>query len=76
MTVVGLSLFLGLAVPYFIGKSPITIESAKWLSDILNGILGTSMAVGGVVAILCDRILPGRDKEIKIEAAEQVTTGA
>lgn len=62
MTVVGLSLFLGLALPQYISQYPIVIASASWLADIVNGLLGTSMAVGGIVAIFLDNVLPGKEK--------------
>lgn len=77
LTVAGLSIFLGIALPYYIGQYPIVIASATWLADILNAILGTQMVVGGIFAILFDRILPDRDpaaeEQIADEPVEQET---
>lgn len=64
LSVVGLSIFLGLALPYYMRSHPIVIESATWLADILNAFLGTEMIIGSIFAIFFDRILPNRDEYV------------
>jgi len=61
LTVAGLSIFLGIALPYYIGVHPVVMDRAVWLADIINAFLGTEMIVGGLFAILFDRVLPDRD---------------
>jgi nucleobase transporter 1/2 len=74
MTIAGLSIFLGLCLPMYIGNHPVVIPSATWLADVVNGILGTSMAVGGIVALIFDNVLP-REKVQKVqEVTEKLDT--
>ncbi len=34
----------------------------RWLANIINAFLGTEMIIGGIFAILFDRVLPNRDE--------------
>lgn len=74
-TVVGMAVFLGMAVPYYIGASPVQVSFAPWLADIINGLLNTSMAVGGVVAIILDQVLPGKAKASTSTKTNQALEG-
>ena len=66
ITVAGISIFIGMAVPTFLSGSPIVFPNATWLSDILQSVLTTHMIVGGLCAIILDRILPDRDNPAAI----------
>lgn len=65
--IIGLGLFFGLAIPYLMESIPIVIPSAEWLANALNGLLKTPMAVGLIVCMLLDNILPGTKKERGLE---------
>jgi xanthine/uracil permease len=65
--IIGLGLFFGLAIPYLMESIPIVIPSAEWLANALNGLLETPMAVGLIVCMLLDNILPGTKKERGLE---------
>lgn len=62
VTIVGLALLLGLGVPPWIQQHAFGFEP-HWLSEILNAILRTGMAVGGLVALLLDNLLPATPEE-------------
>ncbi len=61
--ILGFSFLFGLGLPSVISANPIVIPGATWLANILNGILRTSMAVGGISAAILDNLIPGTDKE-------------
>jgi nucleobase transporter 1/2 len=63
LLILGFSFALGLGLPGWIGSHPVTIPGAQWFAEIINGILNTSMAVGGITAGILDNIIPGTDKE-------------
>lgn len=62
LTIVGLAFLLGLGVPPWIQQNALAFDP-RWLADILNAILRTGMAVGGVVALVLDNLLPGTPEE-------------
>jgi len=70
--IVAFAFLIGLGLPGWIQAHPVVINSHawKWLADILNGVLGTGMAVGGLSAAILDNIIPGTDVErgIKVKA--------
>ncbi len=70
--IISFGFLIGLGLPGWIQAHPLTTNSIawKWLIDILNGILGTGMAVGGLSAAILDNIIPGTDVErgIKVKA--------
>lgn len=74
--IVAFAFLLGLGLPGWIQANPLAIPHAAWLADILNGILGTGMAVGGLSAAILDNIIPGTDIErgINVKAARQIKT--
>jgi xanthine/uracil permease len=59
---------LGLGVPGVIEESPVVVAWLPGLADILNSLLRVPMAVGGIVAIILEFILPGRMSGEEIEA--------
>lgn len=62
LTIVGLAFLLGLGVPPWVQQHPLAF-SPGWLADILNAVLRTGMAVGGVVALVLDNLLPATPEE-------------
>ncbi len=66
--IVAFAFLIGLGLPNWIQSNPLVINHAAWLADILNGILGTGMAVGGLSAAILDNIIPGTDRERGINA--------
>ncbi|XP_076452283.1 solute carrier family 23 member 1-like [Babylonia areolata] len=64
MCVLGLSLFLGLAIPKWVSANKGAINTGVVLMDqILGVLLSTSMFVGGFVGFVLDNLLPGTDEE-------------
>ncbi len=63
LLIFGFAFTMGLGFPGWISAHPVTIQSAEWLANIINGILRTGMAVGGITAAILDNIIPGTDKE-------------
>lgn len=62
--VLGFSLFMGLSLPEYFNAHPIVLgEGLQWLSDILNTLGKTGMAVGAVAALLLDNTIPGTAAE-------------
>jgi uracil-xanthine permease len=62
LTIAGLALLLGLGVPAWIQQHALDFQP-RWLSEILNAILRTGMAVGGLVALVLDNLLPTSPEE-------------
>ncbi|KAK7499327.1 hypothetical protein BaRGS_00009302 [Batillaria attramentaria] len=64
MCVLGLSLFMGLAVPRWIVKNKHAISTGSSIADqIVEVLLSTSMFVGGFVGFVLDNLLPGTELE-------------
>jgi uracil-xanthine permease len=63
LMILGFSFALGLGLPGWMASHPVVISGASWLAEILNGILNTSMAVGGISAAILDNLIPGTDRE-------------
>ncbi|MGH1347225.1 MAG: uracil-xanthine permease family protein [Nannocystales bacterium] len=65
--IIGFAFFMGLSLPAYIGASPIAIEGAHWVVEALVGIVNTlcstGMAVGAVIAVTLDNLVPGTDEE-------------
>ncbi len=68
--VIGFALFMGLSMPEYITENPIAI-SPTWLSDILNTLGQTGMAVGAAIALILDNVLPGSREERGLDAFNQ-----
>lgn len=65
--IIGFAFFMGLSVPAYVSASPLVIEDAHWavgmLVDIANTLGSTGMAVGAVIALVLDNIVPGTDEQ-------------
>nr|XP_054764940.1 solute carrier family 23 member 1-like [Lytechinus pictus] len=62
--VVGISFFLGLALPQHIQRNPTLIQTGSdTLDQVLLAVLSTSMFVGGAVACFLDNTVPGTIEE-------------
>jgi len=62
--IVGFSLFMGLSLPEYFGAHPLEWgESWKWLTDIVNTLGQTGMAVGAFLALFLDNTIPGTREE-------------
>ena len=66
LMIVGITLFLGFVVPrYFAAYAADdwSLWGIVWLSDIVRSIGSNAIAVGAVVGLLLDNIVPGTDEE-------------
>lgn len=64
LCVLGVSLFFGLCVPFWIDKNYQTINTGNAVVDqILTVLLRTNMFVGGCVAFILDNSITGTDRE-------------
>lgn len=65
--IIGFAFFMGLSVPAYVTANPLQIEDAHWalamVVDIVNTLGATGMAVGAVIALVLDNIVPGTDEE-------------
>lgn len=62
--ILGFAFFMGLSVPEYFSAHPIVLgEEWKWLSDVLNTLGKTGMAVGAFSALLLDNTIPGTPQE-------------
>lgn len=68
--VFGMAVFLGIGVPKVIGGDVVSIPWAPWIAATVNSLLVNGMAVGGIPAILMDRLLPATNKERGVEEEE------
>ena len=60
--VLGFSFFMGMSVPEYFANSPLAFEPL-WLSQVLNTLGSTGMAVGALCAIVLDNTIPGTLEE-------------
>jgi nucleobase transporter 1/2 len=60
--ILGFSFFMGLSLPEYFAATPIVFEPA-WLSDLMNTLGSTGMAVGAICALVLDNTVPGTDEE-------------
>ena len=60
--ILGFAFFMGLSVPEYFASNPLTLDS-EWLSNIINTLGSTGMAVGAFIALLLDNTIPGTDEE-------------
>ena len=58
---------MGLSLPEYFAAHPIALE-AVWLSDILNTLGKTGMAVGAFTAMFLDNTIPGTNEERGLNA--------
>lgn len=60
--IIGFAFFMGLSVPEYFAANPLKLE-AEWLSNIINTLGGTGMAVGALIATVLDNTVPGTPEE-------------
>ncbi|XP_048244617.1 solute carrier family 23 member 2-like [Haliotis rufescens] len=64
LTILGLSLMLGLGIPQWIYANPDAINTGNTeLDQVINVLLGTAMFVGGFIGCFLDNIVPGTLEE-------------
>lgn len=62
--IIGSSLLMGLAIPFWIQRNPGVINTGSQILDqIASVLLGTNMFIGGFLGIFLDNTLPGTDEE-------------
>ncbi len=65
--IVGFAFFMGLSLPAYMAAHPLDAAGAHWamqaLADITNTLGQTGMAVGAIVAVVLDNLVPGTDAE-------------
>lgn len=62
--ILGFAFFMGLSLPSYMTANPLDFgESLSWLAGILNTLGSTGMAVGALIAVVLDNIIPGTDAE-------------
>ncbi|MCH8010823.1 MAG: solute carrier family 23 protein [Candidatus Marinimicrobia bacterium] len=67
--ILGFAFFMGLSVPEYFSANPLTVgEGWEWLSNIINTLGSTGMAVGAFIAFILDNTIPGTDEERGITA--------
>ncbi len=65
--ILGFAFFMGLSVPRYFAATPLAFEPL-WLSEVLNTLGKTGMAVGALCALVLDNTIPGTDEERGITA--------
>jgi nucleobase transporter 1/2 len=65
--ILGFAFFMGLSVPEYFSGHPLTFEP-EWVSNILNTLGSTGMAIGAFVALVLDNTVPGSDEERGLKA--------
>ena len=67
LSIIGLSLMIGLIVPRHVDKSPISFGINGQLDDIANMLLSIKMLVGGMVAVFLDNTVPGESRRLLVD---------
>ena len=60
--VIGFAFFMGLSLPAYFKATPLGFEPI-WLSNLLNTVGSTGMAVGAIIATVLDNTIPGTPEE-------------
>ncbi len=69
--IIGLAFFMGLSLPEYFDKFPLGASwpvGIKWLGDIITTVGKTGMAVGGIIGLVLDNIVPGTEEERGLKA--------
>ena len=69
--IIGLAFFMGLSLPEYFDKFPLGADwpvGIKWLGDIITTVGKTGMAVGGIIGLVLDNIVPGTEEERGLKA--------
>ena len=64
--IIGVAFFMGLSLPEYFDKFPLGASwpvGIKWLGDIITTVGKTGMAVGGIIGLVLDNIVPGTEEE-------------
>lgn len=65
LLIVGFILFMGLAVPSYVGGLPgdYTLFNVGWLTSLVTSIGSSGIAVAAVLGLFLDNVMPGTDEE-------------
>ncbi|HEX6255203.1 MAG TPA: solute carrier family 23 protein [Euzebyales bacterium] len=65
LLIAGFILFMGLVVPDFMNQLPDdwTFLGAEWTTNLARSIFGSGIAVGAILGLLLDNLIPGTDAE-------------
>lgn len=67
--ILGFAFFMGLSLPAYFKAAPLDFGAdLVWLANIVNTIGTTSMAVGAIIAMVLDNIIPGTEHERGLSA--------
>ena len=69
--IIGFAFFMGLSLPEYFDKFPLGTNwpvGIKWLGDIITTVGKTGMAVGGIIGLVLDNIVPGTEEERGLKA--------
>ncbi|MCB9553416.1 MAG: solute carrier family 23 protein [bacterium] len=67
--ILGFAFFMGLSLPAYFRATPLDFGAdLVWLANIANTIGTTSMAVGAIIAMVLDNVIPGTDHERGLSA--------
>jgi nucleobase transporter 1/2 len=60
--ILGFAFFMGLSMPEYIGANPVNV-GVEWVSNIINTLGSTGMAVGAFISLILDNTIPGTPEE-------------
>jgi solute carrier family 23 (nucleobase transporter), member 1 len=65
LLIAGSILFMGLVVPEYMRSLPQdwTLGGQQWLTNLARSVLGSGMAVGALLGLILDNVMPGSDVE-------------
>jgi solute carrier family 23 (nucleobase transporter), member 1 len=65
LMIVGSILFMGLVVPNYVDQLPAdwTLGGQQWLTNLARSIFGSGIAVGALLGLILDNLIPGTDAE-------------
>ncbi|XP_048585368.1 solute carrier family 23 member 1-like [Nematostella vectensis] len=73
--IIGLSLMLGFALPWYLDKHPGAIATgSREVDQIITVLLKTNMAVAGILALFLDNAIPGTPEERGINRWRSIVT--
>ncbi len=69
--IIGFAFFMGLSMPEYFAKFPLGAEwpaSVQWIGNIITTVGQTGMAVGALIGLTLDNIIPGTEEERGLKA--------
>ncbi|MCB9556533.1 MAG: purine/pyrimidine permease [Deltaproteobacteria bacterium] len=60
--ILGFAFFMGLSLPQYFATNPLRFEP-QWAADLLNTLGSTGMAVGALISMVLDNVIPGSASE-------------